>query len=86
MFSLLFAHNTAKALIERQLLLNTPIPRNTTIINLPEKIVLAEGEEAIIVFDLSLTKGYTPSMGKMRWKNQEGKTLLLPIEPDENGQ
>lgn len=86
MLSLFFAHNTAKALIERQLLFNTPIPRNTIFINLPEKIVLAEGEEASIVFDLRLTEGYTPSMGKMRWKNQEGKTLLLPIEPDENGQ
>lgn len=86
MLSLFFAHNTAKALIERQLLLNTPIPRNTIFINLPEKIVLAEGEEASIVFDLRLTEGYTPSMGKMRWKNKEGKTLLLPIEPDENRQ
>ena len=86
MLSLFFAHNTAKALIERQLLFNTPIPRNTIFINLPEKIVLAEGEEASIVFDLRLTEGYTPSMGKMRWKNQEGKTLLLPIEPDENRQ
>ena len=83
--SLIFAHDSAKALFERQLLYNTPIPRNTNFINLPEKIVLAEGEEASIIFDLRLTKGYTPSNGKMRWKNQEGKSLILPIEPDENG-
>lgn len=85
LLSLLFAHASSKALFERQLLLNTPIPRNTNFINLPEKIVLAEGEEASIIFDLRLTEGYIPSIGKMRWKNQEGKTLLLPIEVDENG-
>jgi hypothetical protein len=74
------------ALLKRQFLLNTPIPRNTTIINLPEKIVLAEGEEVSIGFDLRLTKGYIPAMGKMRWKNQAGKTLVIPIELDEMGQ
>jgi hypothetical protein len=84
--SLLFAHDSAKALLERQFLFNSPIPRNTTITNLPEKIVLAEGEEVTIGFDLRLTKGYIPSMGKMRWKNQAGKTLAIPIEPDEMGQ
>ena len=83
MFSLLFAHDSAKALLERQFLLNTPIPRNTAIINLPEKIVLAEGEEVSIGFDLRLTEGYIPSMGKMRWKNLAGKTLIIPIELDE---
>ena len=84
--SLLFAHDSAKALLQRQFLLNTPIPRNTTIINLPEKIVLAEGEEVSIGFDLRLTKGYIPAMGKMRWKNQAEKTLVIPIELDEMGQ
>jgi hypothetical protein len=84
--ALLFAHDSAVALFKRQLLLNTPIPRNTTIINLPEKIVLAEGEEASMIFDLKLTKGYSPSIGNLRWKSPEGKTLLLPIAPDENGQ
>lgn len=84
--ALIFAHDSTIALIKRQLLFNSPIPRNTTIVNLPEKIVLAEGEEACIIFDLTLTNGYTPSSGKLNWKNVAGKTLLLPIEPDENGQ
>lgn len=79
------AKDTTKALFQRQLLQNVPIPRNTTFENLPDKIILAEGEEASIFFDLSLTKGYTPNTGKVKWKSDDGKSLLFAAEPDENG-
>ncbi len=81
---LVFAGASTTALLARQILLNHSIPRNT-VINLPENIILAEGEEATIFFDLVLTKNYKPSKGRVKWISLEGKPLTLPLEIDEEG-
>lgn len=67
---------TTKALLLRQLLIPRQIPRDT-VIGLPDKVVLPEGETTVLTFEVRSRSGKIIPKGRVTWVSKQSEQTTL---------